>query len=208
MDDYYTRFWKSETIDKPPLYLSQKEILSFSKDIVKFKKYLKGKCLDAGCGNGFTTSELNKITPSVGLDISDIAIRKSKEKYPNIKFVKGSVTDLPFKKNQFGCIFATEVIEHIEDTEAMFHEFNRVLKKNGHLIIIAPELTRLKNIFIALFYWDKYYYPTKTHIRFYSKKTLTEILKKFKFKIIHYEPEGRFFWKIPKGMLVVSKKIR
>ena len=209
MDDYYKRYWRREikggVMDKPPaagnVHLTQKKL-------ERFKKYLNGKCLDAGCGDGFVTSELNKITPTMGLDISDIAIKKAKKKYPDVKFIRGSVTKLPFKRNYFDCIFAEEVVEHIQDTEAMFCEFNRILKKRGNLIITTPELTRLKNIFIALFYWDKYYHPVNPHIRFYSKTSITEILKRFGFKLIHYESDGRFFWFVPKGMIIVAKKIR
>jgi len=209
MEDYYKRYWKNEieagTMDKPPLH---DNALLVQKKLNKFKKYLNGKCLDAGCGDGFVTSELNKITPTIGLDFSDVAIKKAKKNYPQIRFIKGSVTNLPFNKNQFDCIFASELIEHIQDSEAMFYEFNRVLRKNGNLIITTPELTKLKNIFIALFYWDKYYHPVNPHIRFYSKKSITEILKRFGFKIIHYEPDGRFFWFVPKGMIIVAKKIK
>ena len=115
---------------------------------------------------------------------------------------------MPFKGNQFDCIFASEIIEHVLDTEAMFFEFNRVLKKNGYLIITTPEFAWLKRVFIALFLSDSYFYPFNPHIRFYSKKTLAEILKKFGFKIVHYQPDGSFFGLMPKGMLVVAKKTR
>lgn len=209
MDDYYKRYWKNKisagVMDKPP---SSNNIFLLQEKLNKFKKYLKGKCLDVGCGDGFITSELNKIIPTIGLDISDIAIKKAKKNYSNINFLKGSVTNLPFKKDQFNCIFASELIEHIQDSEAMFNEFNRILKKNGNLIMTTPELTKLKNIFIALFYWDKYYHPANPHIRFYSKKALTEILKRFGFKLVHYEPDGKFFGFVPKGMIVIAKKIR
>lgn len=210
MKDYYERYWgsgvKGKVMHEPPPDNFPNERWSIVLNAIK--KYLKNKCLDAGSGSGFITSELNKIIPTIGLEISNIALEKARKNHPSIKFVKGSVTGMPFENSQFDCIFASELVEHVLDTEAMFSEFNRVLKEGGHLIITTPELTVLKNIFIALFYWNAYYYPVNPHIRFYSRKTLTEILIKFGFKIVHYESDGKFFWLVPKGMLVVAKKIK
>ncbi len=208
MKEYYNRYWMNKidggVMDKPP---SSEDVSTFKIQLNKIRKYLSGKCLDVGCGNGLLTSQLNKITPTIGLDISEIAIKKARKKYPKIKFVKGYVTELPFKKNQFDCIFASELVEHIQDTEAMFYEFKRVLKKRGYLIIKTPQLTMLKNLYIALFYWDKYYHPFNPHIRFYSKRSLIKILKTFGFEVIQYESDGKFFGLVPKGMIIVAKKI-
>jgi len=208
MEEYYERYWKNEinagVMNKPPI-----ENISRTRNmLIKVRRFLKGECLDVGCGDGSITSELNKIIPTIGLDVSEVAIRKARKKYPHIKFIKGDVTNLPFGKKHFGCVFASELIEHVQDTNIMFSEFNRVLSENGCLIMTTPELTFLKNVFIALFYWNKYYNPANPHIRFYSKKSLGSILKKFGFKIIHYEHDGEIIYGIPKGMMVVAKKMR
>jgi ubiquinone/menaquinone biosynthesis C-methylase UbiE len=209
MKDYYERYWetgiKGKIMHEPPDNFREKHWAAFYN---KVRRYLKNECLDVGSGSGFITSELNKIVTTSGLEISDAALKKARKTYPNMKFVKGSATDIPFNDNKFNCIFVSDVIEHVMDTEAMFHEFNRVLKKGGHLIITTPELTWLKRVFIALFYFNDYFYPINPHIRFYTKSTLKEILKKFGFKMIHYEHDGSFFWLVPKGMLVVAKKMR
>jgi ubiquinone/menaquinone biosynthesis C-methylase UbiE len=207
MKEYYERYWengvKGKVMNEPPDDLKTER---WKKLFNVVKRYLKGKCLDAGSGSGFITSELNKVTPTTGMEISDAALKKARKEHANIKFVKGSVANIPFKNNEFGCIFASELIEHVLDTESMFSEFNRVMKKRGYLIITTPELTWLKRVFIAIFYWD-YYYPLNPHIRFYSKNTLKEVLDSFGFKVIHYEHDGEIFYGVPKGMIMVAKKI-
>lgn len=65
----------------------------------------------------------------------------------------------------------------------------------------------LKQIIIATFFWNKYFYPTNPHIRFFNKSTLKDILGKHGFKIIKYSWNGSYFKIMPKGQIVIAQKI-
>ncbi|MEW6295905.1 MAG: class I SAM-dependent methyltransferase [Candidatus Diapherotrites archaeon] len=171
MKEFYERIWEKDPVAR----WSKKEI---NETMEMIRPFLKNDCLDVGCAYGLITNELNKIVPAQGIDISRTAVKKAKKNYPHVKFRQGSVTDIPFPGNSFSTIFAGEVIEHVPDTKKMFSEFRRVLKKNGNIIIIAPEFNFLKNLIVALFYWEKIYDPLGEHVRYYPKKTLKKILKK------------------------------
>ena len=199
--DYYERIWAEK---KEPIVSrwSHKDVVNLMKNI---KPFLKAKCLDVGCGHGEKTSELNKIAPTIGVDISETAIKIAKKINPNIEFKQGSVTNLPFPNEEFSTIFAGELIEHVLDTEKMFSEFFRVLKKGGRLIIIYPEYNFLKSLVVA-FFFSKHFSPTEEHIRFYTKRSLEQCLQQFGFKIFCNKRIETHFKLIPKLTLVVSRK--
>ena len=85
-------------------------------------------------GTGIRKIEL----PAIGIDISFDYIKKNKEKFEykkeeGIYFVQGDIRMLPFKEKVFDSIISIEVLEHIQEKEAIIHEFQRVSKNNAHL---------------------------------------------------------------------------
>jgi ubiquinone/menaquinone biosynthesis C-methylase UbiE len=210
--EYYERYWKKATFDEqgfanlPP----QRHNLEVDKIIDDFKLYLRGRVLDAGCGDGFVTNAISKlpnVDEAIGLDISGTAIRIAQSKYPHLDFKVGQVTDLPFESNYFDAITAIELIEHIYDVEQMFREFCRVLKSGGYFIATTTDFNLPKKVMIALFFWDKYFHPTNPHIRFYSKKSLERIMIKFSFTRVVHKWNGSYFGIMPKGQIMIAQKI-
>jgi glycosyltransferase involved in cell wall biosynthesis len=49
-----------------------------------------------------------------------------------------SVTCLPFKDNQFGCVICEHVLEHVEEPKKAIEEISRVLKPQGLLLLVTP----------------------------------------------------------------------
>lgn len=210
--EYYERYWAKESTDKkgfadlPPQRVT-KEIQQI---IEVMKPFVSGRVLDVGCGDGTLSdgiSKLAQVTEVTGIDISNTAIEIAKSKYPHVTYRVGEVTNLPFASDAFDIVTAIEVVEHIYDTERMFQELSRVLKPNGRIIITTTDFNRLKKITIGLLFWDRYFYPTNPHIRFYSKKTLIELLHKFGFEVVYYRWNGDYFRMMPKGQIMVAKKI-
>ncbi|GAI07822.1 unnamed protein product, partial [marine sediment metagenome] len=74
----------------------------------------------------------------VGIDISEKAIKKSKERYPRFEYFVADATNLPFPENSFDYVICSEVIEHIPEDEKAISEVKRVLKNNGIFIITTP----------------------------------------------------------------------
>lgn len=86
--------------------------------------------LNIGCGRTLLKGFVNV---DLGYDFKD----KS--------FVKADVRDLPFKDNTFDYILARQVIEHLNfmNVPNALHEWIRVLKPGGRLVITAPNFTLL-----------------------------------------------------------------
>lgn len=100
--------------------------------------------LDIACGNGFGSSLLANATSGkvIGGDISEEAIAFSKQKFQksNLEFAILDGTRLPFADNYFDKIVSFETIEHTVHYQKMINEFNRILKKDGLLILSTPNI--------------------------------------------------------------------
>lgn len=100
------------------------------------------RVLDVGCGFGFISEELAKENEVYGLDISHNNLRLASElglKTKRWDIQKG----LPFESDFFDFVLATEILEHIFDTDALLSEIRRVLKKDGILIVSVPNCCSL-----------------------------------------------------------------
>lgn len=107
-------------------------------------KHLRGSLLlDAGSGSGwFSVEAYNKGFNVVSIDISSKSNKSAKTLMDiegvKIPLLRASLTNLPFKNDTFDSVACFEVIEHIENVNAVFSEFRRTLKKGGKLLITAP----------------------------------------------------------------------
>jgi SAM-dependent methyltransferase len=100
----------------------------------------RGRCLNAGCGEGLYTRFLESfpdVTEIVNIDIEQpqIAARRPD---PRHRDALGSVTDLPLEDRSCDWVLCTEVIEHVEDDRAAAIELGRVLKPGGFALISVP----------------------------------------------------------------------
>lgn len=95
--------------------------------------------LDAGCGVGVYSSMLtHKGYHAIGLDVSSGMLKKAKILFggENISFVRGSITNLPFKRGEFDVILCVDTLHHLTNshfTQAL-NEFSRVIRRHGLLV--------------------------------------------------------------------------
>jgi len=127
--------------------LSKVGDLSFRRRILTLLDYLEvkptDKVLDAGCGEGFYVMLLDELygCQVVGLDNDHRILERAKKwvrEKPNIKFLIGDVTKLPFENEIFDKIILSEVLEHVPDDRKALAEMYRVLKPEGILGITVP----------------------------------------------------------------------
>jgi ubiquinone/menaquinone biosynthesis C-methylase UbiE len=116
------------------------------------------KALDFGCGTGFSSNILAEAGHHVtGADISTNMLSQAQTKYPSINFVKINEEKTPFQDAEFDIILSTFVlleIDCINKIKETLIELRRIIKDNGHLIIVTTSeyfpkhnwLTGLNNI--------------------------------------------------------------
>jgi len=151
------------------------------------------KVLDYGCGDAIMTRYFDDAGfQAHAIDISQTVIDHNREILPEVQFelvTPGAPT--PFPDNYFDVIFSSEVIEHLYDVDFVFNEFSRMLKPGGRLILTTPYHGVLKNLVIALFYFEQHYSLTWQHIRFYTKKSLGNMCRSHGLNPISWKSVGR-----------------
>ena len=161
---------------------------------------VKGKILDAGCGNGFITNYIFlKNSQVIGIDISQGMISEAQKRYPKIKFQKMNMEKLDFKDNSFDGIFCFQAFEHIppKEQEKVLGECFRVLKENGILMFNTNNKFYPKRFLLAII--NKMKYPrakfgeididgkTQTYRYLSTLRELKKKLEKVGFKFTFYE---------------------
>ena len=165
--------------------------------------------MDVGCGDGFFTAQILQrfnLKNVYGLDISSKAVDLARLKHPEIKFQQGALNHIPEETNSIDSVTMIEVIEHLVDIEGTLKELFRVMKPGGILLITTTDFNLLKQVIIAMFFFEKYFYPTNPHIRFFKKSTLADILSKNGFSIIKYAWNGDYLKIMPKGQMILAQK--
>jgi len=152
-----------------PFFIARKSLFNTIKENAK---YAHGNLLDVGCGKKpYYELFSRRVQEYLGLDLP-----ASKRKTIDI-FADG--LHLPFKSGSFDTVLSTEMIEHIPEPKDLLDEINRVLKREGILILSAPQV------------WGLHSEP-KDFFRF-TKYGLKYLMEKTNFQILRIQPTCGFW---------------
>tara|TARA_B110001450_G_scaffold85558_1_gene81471 strand:+ start:213 stop:974 length:762 start_codon:yes stop_codon:yes gene_type:complete len=183
-------------------------------DVIPNGKRLK--ILDFGGGIGFLSAELFKLGHDVTLcDQSEEALNTASYFFKNEKYdikilkaEKGYIND----NNKYDIIVLKDLIEHVIEDKKMFLDLFSLLEKRGKIIIttqnkvslnylIEGTYKKIKNPKKVWLGWDR------THVRFYTPKSLRAIAKDSQVKKIEFRSSYIFPYKIL-NLIFRSKKIK
>ena len=111
------------------------------------------KLLDVGCGDGAFTllvKEVVRAKEVYGIDISQEAVAKGKERGIECCAVDVDEQDLPFPDGFFDMVYAGAIIEHLVDPDRLLDEIRRVLSPEGVAIAYIPNLAAWYNRLLLL----------------------------------------------------------
>lgn len=144
------------------------------------------RVLDLGCGEGrhAITAYLDQTVTVVGLDLSNKDLHTARARYaefhdPNdcarrVDFLRASGLQLPFTNESFDKVICAEVLEHIEDYEAVLSEIHRVLKPGGKLAVSVP---RFGPEWVCWQLSDAYHRVAGGHVRIFKAKELQRAIE-------------------------------
>jgi len=172
----------------------------------------KGKknIFELGCGNGSVANELSKSGWDVtGVDISEEGIEQARIAYPQLKLGIGTAyDDLASKYGQFPVVLSLEVVEHVYAPRDYMKTIYELLSSKGSVVLSTPYHGYFKNLALAVTgKMDAHYTALwdHGHIKFWSIKTLRQLLIETGFSNIQFRRVGR----IPpfaKSMIVIAQK--
>ncbi len=97
--------------------------------------------LEIGCNLGFATHAASSLgLQATGIDIDRQAIAAASSRFPDCEFVAGSTSTLVADRRRFDLLYASEVIEHVEDPRAFTLDAARLLRFPGRLYLTTPDI--------------------------------------------------------------------
>lgn len=107
------------------------------------RKHFKnpGKVLEIGCGTGFVLSGLRATFPQARLSGSDIfteGLTFTAQRVPDAFLFQMDARHIPFR-DEFDLIGAFDVLEHIEEDEAVLAQIYQACKPGGGIVLTVPQ---------------------------------------------------------------------
>jgi len=131
---FYDERWSGFTYINRPKLLRAIAIL----EAIASTRITEPRILDLGCGTGWLTNVLGNLGPSVGVDLSDVAIGKARERYPHVEFMPVDISEWQYPGSTFDIVVSHEVLEHLEDQDAYLDKAHGLLRSGGYLILTTP----------------------------------------------------------------------
>jgi 2-polyprenyl-3-methyl-5-hydroxy-6-metoxy-1,4-benzoquinol methylase len=138
--DRFKEFYDDRTSWRNP----KEEGMRFKKAIQAASVPKGAKVVDIGCRDGSLRSYLDKSVAYYGIDIAG--------EFKGESITIQDVTEgTSFENEFFDFVFCIDVLEHVRNPFFVLNEINRILKKEGTLILSVPNPYHFKEIIWNLF---------------------------------------------------------
>lgn len=168
------------------------------------------RVFDLGCGNGAYAAVLaGRGIDVAGVDPSEAGIRIANQAHPSLNLRLGSAYDsLAEHFGRFPAVVSLEVVEHVFYPRKYAKCVFDLLEPGGIALISTPYHGYLKNLMLALTgkldahftaLWDY------GHIKFWSVRTLTAVLREAGLDILRFYRVGRVPF-LANSMIAVARR--
>jgi 2-polyprenyl-6-hydroxyphenyl methylase/3-demethylubiquinone-9 3-methyltransferase len=168
------------------------------------------RVFDLGCGNGALMNALASRGYDVtGVDPSESGVSLAKAAWPDLPVFVGSAYDaLSDRYGTFPAVVSLEVVEHLYSPRHYAQTMFKLVEPGGCAIVSTPYHGYVKNLALALSgkleshftaLWDH------GHIKFWSIRTLTVLLRGAGFGDIRFIRAGRIP-ALAKSMIAVARR--
>jgi 2-polyprenyl-3-methyl-5-hydroxy-6-metoxy-1,4-benzoquinol methylase len=174
------------------------------------------RVIDIGAGNGTLCAMVKAALPGchvAGVEYDAQGVEVARREHPGINFYHQGVQDNPAQVlgeegEAFDAVVCTEVVEHLFSPHLLPRYAAGLLRPQGLLVVTTPYHGYLKNLALSLTgSWDKHHSPLwhGGHIKFWSRRTLTQLLEDNGFEVTEFMGVGRlpYLWK---SMVLTARK--
>lgn len=202
----YTEFeWHAESAGNGA---SGEKLTGLFVELVKKLDNVRSIC-DLGCGNGHISGRLAALGYHVtGVDASASGIQIAQHAYPGVEFVHALI-DGDLKLGQFDLVISSDVIEHLYRPSDLLEAAASQLKPGGQILLGTPYHGYLKNLVLAATgKMDAHFSALHDggHIKFFSIKTLSKLMRDHGFDNLSFTFYGRAPW-LWKNMICHARKL-
>jgi 2-polyprenyl-3-methyl-5-hydroxy-6-metoxy-1,4-benzoquinol methylase len=165
---------------------------------------------DLGCGNGHIAGRLASLGYEVtGIDASPSGIRIAQRAYPSVNFIEATVDRVEtIGLPTFDMVLSSDVIEHLYRPSDLLEAARQLIKPGGHILLGTPYHGYLKNLALAVTNrMDSHFSVLHDggHIKFFSVKTLSQLMIAHSFEALRFTYYGRAPW-LWKNMICHARK--
>ncbi len=175
-----------------PLYVKEQKqrIESFRRTARECEKIKSGgNLLDIGSFYGFFLEAASKEKwQRYGVELSKNAIFYTRKHF-GIDVFEGDLFAAHYPDRHFDLVTMWDVIEHLHNPKETLLEINRVLKDDGLLALVTPNI----NSFMARIFKDQWWFLVPSHIYYFTPRTIGKMLNEAGFKMIRKGTYGRSF---------------
>jgi len=199
--------WSSAEAKESSGYITPR-VLAILKDL------RVSRVVDIGAGNGSLCADMAQQGLQVaGVEYDAQGVEIARRSHPDIPFYQLGVQDSPAamlaEHPPFDAVVSTEVVEHLFSPHLLPQFAASVLKERGYFILTTPYHGYLKNLALSLANkWDDHHTALWCggHIKFWSRATLTQLLRENGFEVVGFSGVGRLPW-LWKSMVLVARKV-
>lgn len=202
MKNLYQQYYSNSYTTEAAFRVNAKSIQVLREKLPEIPFSSKNKVLDIACG----VSSLGKSFGNTvhGIDINKEAVKASLKN--GIQAKLGDIEKIwEYPDNYFDIVIASHIIEHVVNPDHLLLEARRVLKKNGRIIVITPNLAAWFNRLLLFLGFQPFFTEVSTldktlglqftrrlgggrsslgHLRIFTPNALRDILELHGFKIV------------------------
>lgn len=154
--------------------------------------------LEIGCASGYVSKELTKRGCTVtGIEVNSGLAEKARRHCQAV--IIGNVENPKIIEKlgikRFEVIILADVLEHLKNPEWTLETLIKFLEKKGKMIVSVPNIAFLTNrllLFLGRFDYTDWGIMDKTHLRFFTKKSILRLAKNSGLKVKQFDYIANF----------------
>ncbi|MFC2135028.1 class I SAM-dependent methyltransferase [Bacteroidota bacterium] len=171
------------------------------KDILPLIPPQSKSLLDVGCGGGYTAKYIKenfRMDIVEGVEISPEIIDTARSNVDKLYTLNLENVENFYEifQRQYDCILLLDILEHMVNPYVVLSRIKTILSKNGVLIISLPNIRHYRAVAPLLFLNEWKYTSAgpldRTHLRFFTLKSMRRIINEAGFEIISEQPKRSY----------------